>query len=91
MAKKKKNEAKVKICLRCRKELPFSKFTSEEGSNYYVHNVCNECREFMRKRTDYLIKADKKFHAATMMDYDITHHYRNLLVTNGISSERLFS
>ena len=88
---KKKNKAKVKVCLRCRKELPTDRFTPEEGSNYYIHNVCNECREFMRKRTNYLIRSDKKFHSATAMDYDVTRHYRELLVTNGISSERLFS
>ena len=78
------------LCLRCGGAFPPEKFTPEEGSNYHVHNVCNECREFMTKRANFLIKSDKRFHTAKGMDFEVTSRYRHSLVISGTSAERVF-
>ena len=70
----------MKTCLRCPSTKNVSKFTPEEGSNYHVHNICNDCREFMEKRMNYLIKCDKKFHAARNESYEVTDAYRRRIL-----------
>ena len=81
---------KTKYCLRCHLEHPISEFTAPEGSNYFVHEVCNMCRELMKKRTDFLIKSDKRFHISLGADYQATLMYREMLVKGGEVAERLF-
>ena len=70
----------MRTCLRCRTDKNVSKFIPEEGSNYFEHNVCNTCREFMEKRANYLIRCDKKFHSVQKMDFDLTQVYRRRFV-----------
>ena len=70
----------MKTCLRCGSTKDVSKFVPEEGSNYFVHNVCNECRKFMDKRADYLIKCDKKFHEAQRESFELTSLYRRRIL-----------
>ena len=81
---------KTKYCLRCHSEHPISKFIAPEDGNYFVHSVCNDCRELMKKRTNFLIKSDKKFHVSMGADYQATLMYREMLVKGGEAAERLF-
>jgi len=79
-----------RTCQRCRKELPESAF-EVEGTNYYLHHVCNHCREFMRQRMNYLIGADKAFHNSAREDYEVTVLYRKFLLNENIRTEDLFT
>ena len=79
----------MKICQRCRKEKSDSNFITE-GNNYYLHNVCNRCRDFMTQRMNYLIGADKAFHSSAREDYEVTILYRKYLLDSKENIETLF-
>ena len=84
-----KEKDQQKRCLRCSENKPRSEFILD-GGDYYLHNICNKCRDLMTARTNFLIAKDKEFHKSHKVSYEITFAYRKMLINNEQHVDVLF-